>query len=61
MTKISRAKHNWSKVRQKKKVISMLKNLDPVVIQDLYFHKHERDEKNKTYKAYENEADEYRF
>jgi uncharacterized protein YgiM (DUF1202 family) len=43
MIKIKRAQDNWSKVRQKKKVINMIKNLEPEIVQDLYKHKIIRD------------------
>ena len=60
-TKIKRAQDNWSKVRQKKKVIHMIKNLDAEIIHDLYNCKYEREMKGKHSSANESEGEEYKF
>ena len=39
----------------------MIKNLDPAIVQDLYYHKHLRDSLNKPYSTYENEKEEYKY
>jgi len=61
LTKMKRARDNWSKVRQKMKVINMIKNLDADVVQDLYYHKHKRECERKHYSSLEGIEQEYKF